>query len=482
MRIRHLAALLALAAAIPTAVAATLAVHWAIPRALGTAAAPEAAAIARSAAAAVLAVTGIAAVLAALLALVLGGRLAAALDRLRAGLAHRESGAPAPRLTAATPLEIAALAAAIDARRHELERAAAALGGERDVVDALVGAVGGGIIQLGAGGRVVRANPAARTFLGLPEDAVGRPIESLVRHPELRALLRTDGAPPREIGILGRQLLVAARAIGGERPVVQGDAAPGPAAVVLVDLTELRRLEGVRRDFVANVSHELKTPLTSIRGYAETLLDPELPPATARQFLETIHRNAARLQRIVDGLLDLSRLESGGWRPELRAVDVAAAARDAWAACEERAREKRIRFDAPGPGPHAGADPVALAQVFANLFDNALRHTPSGGRIAVELREDAAAGRLVVEVQDTGSGIPTDALARVFERFYRVDPARSRAEGGTGLGLAIVKHLIEAMGGDVVAESVLGHGTTIRFRIPLAARPALEPAGPPRPG
>src|SRR5690606_14913974 len=219
-------------------------------------------------------------------------------------------------------------------------------------------------------------------------------------------------------------------------------------------------------------------------------------------------KNACRLQQIVDDLLDLSRLESGGWRPELQPLQVARIAEEAWGPFRERAAEKGVAFLVePGDAVPARADPPGLRQIFSNLFDNALRHTPAGGRIAVHVGVScdagavpgARAGRLgeplavghgaalghashpaapdpagrwvVVEVRDTGSGIPRDALPRIFERFYRVDPARSRAEGGTGLGLSIVKHLVESMGGDVAAESELGKGTTIRFRLPAADAP-----------
>jgi two-component system phosphate regulon sensor histidine kinase PhoR len=259
----------------------------------------------------------------------------------------------------------------------------------------------------------------------------------------------------------------------------------------VVDLTEIRRLEGVRRDFVANVSHELKTPLTSIRGYAETLrMDPGLPLETQRQFLDIIQRNADRLHRIVDELLNLAQLESGAWRPDLQPVSAIAVVEEAWADFADAAVRESISLAVEGRELSVLADPGALRQVFANLLENAVRHTPDGGRITVRARRAVEAGVnaaaadslppatsapapgdpswLELEVADTGTGIPRDHLGRVFERFYRVDPARSRAAGGTGLGLAIVKHLVESMGGQVSAASELGKGTTIRIRLPAA--------------
>jgi signal transduction histidine kinase len=272
-----------------------------------------------------------------------------------------------------------------------------------------------------------------------------------------------------EVTIDDRRLLVTARPIPGQG---NGARSPGGAVVAFTDLTELRRLEGVRRDFVANVSHEIRTPLTSIRGYVETLLSDDLPADMQRQFLGVIEKNAERLHGIVDDLLDLSRLESGGWRPELRPLRALTVADDVWTGCQRRAADKHIEFRREGEDATVVADPGGLRQVLSNLFDNALRHTPDGGRITVRVRGGGTAsdaGKLVaIDVQDTGSGIPRDSLPRIFERFYRVDPARSRAEGGTGLGLSIVKHLVESMGGDVTAESELGKGTTMRIRLPAS--------------
>ncbi|HUF11906.1 MAG TPA: ATP-binding protein [Longimicrobiales bacterium] len=353
-----------------------------------------------------------------------------------------------------------------------------------DELNRLLEAVSEGILQLDGGGRIARANRAARRLLALPDDAVGRQIGAVVRSAELRTLLQrasTEGAlPPREILFEERTLIVTARAL----PTPESSAAPAEPtglAVAIADLTALRRLESVRRDFVANASHELKTPLTSIRGYAETLLDESLPSDTRRQFIATISSNADRLQRIVDDLLDLSRLESGTWQPTLETIAPAVAVREAWQDFEERAARLGVDFalreETSDP---ALADPSALRQILSNLFDNALRFTDAGEHIEVRIvawpraphdlqPRDRRLRFLAIEVRDTGTGIPGDALPRIFERFYRVDPARSRADGGTGLGLAIVKHLTESMGGGVEAESRLGRGTTIRVVLPVAS-------------
>jgi two-component system phosphate regulon sensor histidine kinase PhoR len=347
---------------------------------------------------------------------------------------------------------------------------------ERDELTLLIESVGEAIIQTGADGRVVRANRAARQMLGLPADPRGAPISNLLRHPALRdrleAALAGEIAGPAEITLDDRRVRVTSRALGGGRaPGVHGTVS------ILADVTEFRRLEEVRRDFVANASHELKTPLTSIRGYTETLLADDLPPEISREFLQTVHQNAERLQQIIEDLLDLSRLESGRWHPELVDLDPVLIAVEAWRALDLNSMDRTIDFQIEAPTPATVlADPVGLRQIFANLFDNAVRYTPDGGSITVHVigpkggRANPAAARpgewVTIAVADTGAGIAQDAVSRIFERFYRIDPARARAEGGTGLGLAIVKHLVETMGGEVGAESRPGKGTTIRFRLP----------------
>ncbi|HEX7051610.1 MAG TPA: ATP-binding protein [Longimicrobiales bacterium] len=516
VRLRSILVLAAFAATAIIAVGAWLTVGSAVERTVAGLLPPdEAAAAAAAARRAVLVV--VAATLAVLLVLATwtARRITRSIARLgdSAGrVAEGRDSAMAGSMIA----ELDSLAGALDhlMRTHRREREA--LAAERDELAHLIDGAAEGILQVGPEGRVLRVNQAARRLLGLPEHAVGAPVATLVRSGELRDAIQAAGlgrsVMPFETSFAGRRILVAVRPLDAP-----GSAERRGAAAILVDFTELRRLEDVRRDFVANASHELKTPLTSIRGYSETLLMDDLPEEVRRRFLETVRHNAERLQRIVDDLLDLSRIESGGWRPDLEPLDPVPIAEEAWRPLRERAAERGITFETgAGPRPLALADRVALAQVFSNLFDNALRYTRPGGRIRVSAHGDASAARpvsgaavasdgairsgpdrlraappgtpppgapptpnpsVMIEVADTGIGIPRDALPRIFERFYRVDPARSRAEGGTGLGLAIVKHLVERMGGDVTAESELGRGTTIRFRLPAAAAaPAEAPA------
>jgi len=357
------------------------------------------------------------------------------------------------------------LVTALRGMHDELDVRFEALRRKQAETEALVNAMVEGVIACDEAGRVVTANPAARRLLGyrpgwpLPELAVlfhQKPAREAVA-----ATLRAELVPDREVELDGRTCLLSARPLPG-----------GGAVVVLHDLTDLRRLETIRRDFVANVSHELKTPLTSISGYAETLLSDRPDEATTRQFLETILQNARRMQGLVDDQLDLSRIEAGHWKPAPRVIPTEPALREAWAALEAgTAPRPTLTVEIDRGAESIYVDPDALRQVLANLYDNARRYTRSEGA-SIRTSASVEGTGVRISVQDEGSGIAREHLPRIFERFYRVDPSRSRAEGGTGLGLAIVKHLVEAHGGRVWAESRLGQGTTISCWFP--AGPGLE--------
>ena len=354
--------------------------------------------------------------------------------------------------------EIADHATALRGMHTELEARFAELRRREGEMTTLVASLTDGLVAADARGEIVTGNPAARRLLRLPASGSLPPLSELFHDKAAREIVRDITA--------GRDVESRELTLGGHALLITGRVLPdGGTLLVLRDISDLRRLETVRRDFVANVSHELKTPLTSIAGYAETLA-AEAAESEAKRFAETILANATRMQRLVDDLLDLSRIESGGWQPAPAVLDVATAARDAFTPLADRAAAGGVRFEAvvPAEAAHVVADPEALREIFTNLFDNALRHTPRGGRLRVTA--DRVDGGIAVAVSDTGSGIPGEHLPRIFERFYRVDPGRSRAQGGTGLGLAIVKHLVEAHGGRVTAESTLGKGTTIRSTFP----------------
>ena len=332
----------------------------------------------------------------------------------------------------------------------------------------LVNAMVEGVVSCDARGRIVTANPAARRLLGYQEEGPDLPALPVLFHEKaarevVNAALRGETVEDREIDLDGRICLLSARGLP-----------EGGAVLVLHDMTQVRRLEVIRRDFVANVSHELKTPLTSISGYAETLLADTPDPDTTRRFLETILANARRMQRLVDDQLDLSKIESGHWRPTPHAVGTESAFREAWEAVTRPSPADHAFSIEIGPGAESvHADPDALRQVLANLFDNSRRYTSTRGRIRAAARVET--GGVTLSVSDTGAGISGEHLARIFERFYRADPSRSRAGGGTGLGLAIVKHSVEAHGGRVWAESALGQGTTIHCWFPSPKEAVTRP-------
>ena len=363
------------------------------------------------------------------------------------------------RPSLAAPGEVGDLASAIHRLAEQLSSRLEALEAEEVRLVALTESLNEGVIAIDARQQVAQVNQRARDLLGL-KDTVPFPASNLPRERGLREAIGTalagHAVDAHEVQIGGRELALTARPLQ-----------TGGAVIALFDLTPVRRLEIVRRDFVANVSHELRTPLTVIGGFAETLLDDSLPNEQRRQFTQTVLANTQRMQRLVDDLLDLSRIESGGWKPKPVRIDVRAVATEALAAVEQQQPEKHLdlRLEIGAGATHVWADPTALRQVLANLVDNAVRHTNQG---TVTVYSQRVPGGVAIGVRDTGIGIPPEHLPRIFERFYRVDAGRSRAEGGTGLGLAIVKHLVEGHRGRVRAESTVGRGTNIWAEFPEA--------------
>ena len=355
------------------------------------------------------------------------------------------------------PGEVGDLASALHRMSEQLAARLDALERDDALMTALVDSLDEGVIAVDAAGVVVRVNAAARALVGITAH-VPFPSDQLPRDPALRAALGDaiggEGTDGVELHLGGKTLLLTARPLHGG----------GGAVLAVLDLTPIRRLETVRRDFVANVSHELKTPLTVIGGFAETLADHDPPEAQRRQFVEAIRTSAQRMQRLVDDLLDLSRIESGGWQPHIAAVNLRALVSEAAAAIGEAATAKgvTVRAEVTDDAATVHADGTAVRQVLANLTENALRHT--AGSITLFARREG--GRIATGVTDTGTGIAPEHLPRIFERFYRADPGRARVAGGTGLGLAIVKHLVEAHGGRVAATSMPGAGTTVTAWFP----------------
>ena len=359
--------------------------------------------------------------------------------------------------------ELGALAGAMNRLAEELGQSIGRLEEERDLLTAILDGLEEGVLVVGPDGRILRVNPAFQRTLGVGPEAQGRPVAEATRLPELAdsvaQCLGSAKVVSRELALRQppRRLLVLLAPL----PTGRG------AVALFHDMTAIRRLEAVRRDFVSNVSHELRTPVTALRAAAETLLAGAMnDPEKAASFLGVIHRHAERLSNLISDLLDLSRIESGEMKLRRDLVVLGRAAEKAIEVVDEEARRKRLAIDADLGDLAGWGDTRAVEQVLVNLLDNAVKYTPEGGRIEVRARREG--DRVCVSVADTGAGIAAEHLPRIFERFYRVDPGRSREVGGTGLGLAIVKHLVEAMGGDARAESDVGRGSKLLFTLPAA--------------
>jgi len=359
---------------------------------------------------------------------------------------------------------LASVGQSVDEAAARVEERVADLSREASDLTSMFDQLEDGVAQVDREGLIVRANRAFQSWIGR-SGLAGERIGSLLRDPGNAAAVQEAirGEHAANESTLGRHTVLLTA-----RPDERG------ALIVLRDLTRTRQLEGMRRDFVANVSHELKTPLTNMLGFAEVISDDEHVPDGPRGFAERIVANARRMQSLVDDLLDLSRIESGAWMPELQDVALAAVTREVWSTFDRGPGEAGVSLTVDvreDLGLHV--DPGALRQILRNLLANALRYAPSGTAVTVSASRN---GDLVhVTVADEGPGIATAHLERVFERFYRVDAARSREAGGTGLGLSIVKHLVVAHGGAVGIDSEVGRGTRVWFDLPRAA---VEPAVP----
>jgi two-component system phosphate regulon sensor histidine kinase PhoR len=362
--------------------------------------------------------------------------------------------------------DIGYLAGVLDKTARHLQKEFAALRTSRHELETLLNSMEDAVIAIGPDYRVQWANQSMDGLV--PQGTrLGSPVVETVRDPDFLRAVR--GASQTHSVLTAR----ATSILPGRSFEVTAAPLPGGGAVaVLRDLTETERVEKTRRDFIANVSHELRTPLTSIQGYAETLLDGSQENNHSREFLDIIRKNAGRMSRLTEDLLTLARVESGEQRFDVQPVLPGELLRDAVESFEKLARshgvELRLEDSAPEP---VSADREAIHQVFSNLIDNALKYASAGGQLVLGAR--AAERGVEFYVRDFGGGIPSEHLPRLFERFYRVDKARSRESGGTGLGLAIAKHIVLAHEGTIRAESDLNHGSTFLFTLPLAG--AAEP-------
>ena len=399
-------------------------------------------------------------------------RLTRPLDELAAGARRLADGDLGHTVRASGGREFAALARAFNAMSERLADSFAQVEQDRERLLAILSGMVEGVVAFDNDQRVLFANDRAAALLGFPaEQAVGRKLWEVTRHRAVGELVAKAFAGPgpqrQELDWGGPQ--VKSLAVYVSR--LPGPASPG-AVMVLHDTTDLRRLERLRQDFVANVSHELKTPLANIKSSVEVLLDGAADDPHARTgFLAEIDQQADRLHALILDLLVLARVESGDAGLEFERVPL----EDAVHACLDRHRTRAeakgqtfggVALGACPPDLAVWADEEALAQILDNLVDNAIKYTPKGGRVTVRYAAEDA--DVMLEVEDTGVGIPARDQPRVFERFYRVDKARSREVGGTGLGLAIVKHLVQAMKGTVRVTSEVGKGATFRVTLPRA--------------
>ncbi|HEV8069784.1 MAG TPA: ATP-binding protein [Planctomycetaceae bacterium] len=403
-------------------------------------------------------------------------RAAVRLAGITESAAARESGgalwsAPATPRGSARNLEsaIESMNRQLETRIEELQRKSRQLQESTERLETVLGSMVEGVVAVDDSQRILFANRAARNLLDMQvTNPVGRPIWEVIRHARIDEVIRTvlagGEATSLEIDLPRKHAVVA----------VLASRLPGnpTSGVVLVfhNVTELRRLENIRREFVSNVSHELKTPLTAIQAYAETLLDGALDePEHRTKFVERIGEQAGRLHALIQDLLRLAQIESGDNVFDVRAVEVSPVVReciDEHLAVAE-SKSQRLVTQAPAADLNVMADEEGLHTILGNLIDNAVKYTQDGGTISVRWRIDDGMAR--IDVQDNGPGIPAEHQSRIFERFYRVDRARSRDVGGTGLGLSIVKHLVQEFDGSIGISSEPGSGTTFTVRLPLSA-------------
>jgi len=399
----------------------------------------------------------------------------APLRELAAAVTRLAAGGNGVRLPVNDVGELAAIAAALTRLREQVEERGVLIGRQGTQQEAVLGSMIEGVLAIDARQRIIGINRAAADLLDLDHrEVVRRPLQEVVRNPDLRrfALLAIDCREPVEDDLVLRG--AGDRTIRLRGTALRDESGEGGAVIVLNDVTDMQRLESVRRDFVANVSHELKTPIASIKGFVETLLDGAAEdPADARRFLEIVARQADRLAAIIEDLLALSRIEQseGQGTLPLEPAAISAVVAAVVTECGPRAAEKSIRLVTSCPEDLVvEINAPLLEQALINLTDNAIKYS-DGDRTAwidaAAVRRDGRA-ELVLTVRDEGRGISEEHLPRLFERFYRVDSARSRALGGTGLGLSIVKHIAQAHGGSVGVESEPGVGTTFTMRLPLA--------------
>ncbi len=402
------------------------------------------------------------------LSLLLGRQLSRPLEEMRHAAEAFARGNLSRRIPVAETVELGGLATALNEMAGELEARVRTVEQQRRELEAVLASMVEGVLAVDAEERILRLNRAAAELFEVdPATVVGRTVPEVLRSSELQRFVAralTSTGPVDATIVLRQPAEVELRATGTRLHDASGR--PLGALVVLDNVTRLRRLEAIRRDFVANVSHELRTPITAIKGFLETLQEGDHDPDAQRHFLAIAYRQADRLHHIIEDLLTLSKVEQSDETRQIQFedLDVAQVVRAAAQACTHAAAEQGITLEVPTePLPWHGSAAL-LEEAVVNLLDNAIKYSPPGSTVRIE--GSAGAAELVLRVIDQGAGIAPEHLPRLFERFYRVDKARSRSLGGTGLGLAIVKHIVAAHGGQVTVESAPGEGSTFQIILP----------------
>jgi two-component system, OmpR family, phosphate regulon sensor histidine kinase PhoR len=408
---------------------------------------------------------GVALPLAAWVSLRISGRLQRVMNFAR----RIADGDLAARLSETKKDELATMEAALNQTAERLGKDFAELESSRHELAVMLDSMQEAVVAVTSEGQVRWSNAVMQRIAGM-QIRPGRPLIHAIRDPELLSCLR--------VALERRELCFGRASSLTQGRVFEINAAPlpsGGALVVLHDVTGIEAAQKSRREFVANVSHELRTPLTSIQGYVETLIeDPNPGSATSREFLGIILKNASRMNRLTEDLLALASVESPDYKLSLQPTRASALVKDAIESLGGMVVDSGIKLQSAGaPDALVMADPDAMNQVFGNLIENSLKYAKEGKRIRVGARD--LANEVQFTIQDFGPGIASEHLERIFERFYRVDKARSRESGGTGLGLAIVKHIVQAHGGHIWAESELGSGASFHFTLPLVAAAPSTP-------
>ena len=402
-----------------------------------------------------------------LLSMLLSSSLGRSLGEIMDTARQYARGNLAARIPVRRDDELGELARIINLSADQLQERMAEIARDRGRTDAILSAMDDGVLAVDQRGRVVLANPTLAKALDL-EDAPGRHYLEVIRQPEVGALieevLRTGERREAEVELLHVRRVFSITGV----PFPGEEGTPPGAVVTFNDATERRRLERIRRDFVANASHELRTPLTSIRGFVEALEDGAVQePATAQRFLGKIRVHADRMAALVEDLLELSRLEADQGKPLFEETDLGEIVDDVVASFAGAATRKDVSLRrANRGGPAVSTDPERLRRILENLVDNAVKYTPEGGEVEVTSSPGPDGSGARIDVADNGPGIAAEHQSRIFERFYRVDKARSRELGGTGLGLSIVRHLAESIGASVSVESEPSRGSRFTVTIP----------------